>query len=300
MKKLLVSLLALALVLSLSGAAFAETEVKFGATPSPHSEILAVIQPLMKEKGFNMNIQVFTDYVVPNEATESGDLDANYFQHLPYMEEFNAGRGTHLNAVIPMHFEPMAVYPGQSASLAEIKEGAIIAVPNDPTNEARALLLLEAQGLIKIAPDKGLSATKLDVIENPHKIEFFEVDAAQVARSLADVDFAVINGNYALEAGLSAAKDGVAAEALDSEAAKKYINYVVVKLGNENAEWIAAFKDVLKDEKVLTFVNEKYQGAVIPAFDAEVPPPSITAEPVATEAPSAAPAADTAAPAAAS
>ncbi len=188
---------------------------------------------------------MFTDYVIPNEATESAELDGNYFQHKPYMDDFNAGRGTHLIAVVPMHFEPMAVYPGKTATFDAIADGATIAVPNDVTNEARALLLLEAQGVITLAEGKGLTATKLDIVDNPHNIEFFEVDAAQVARSLADVDFAVINGNYALEVGLFASKDGIAAEGLESEAAQTYINYVVVKQGNESAEWLTAFKECL-------------------------------------------------------
>ena len=267
MKKLLASLLTLTLALSLACVVSANDKVTIGASPAPHAEILEVIQPLLAEKGYDLDIKVFTDYVIPNTATEDGSLDANYFQHKPYLYDFNANNGTHLVEVIPMHFEPMAVYPGKTASLDAIQDGATIAVPNDPTNEARALLLLEAQGLITIAEGKGLEATKLDIVENPHNIKLEELEAAQVPRALADVDFAVINGNYALEADLSASKDGVAIEGLDSEAAVKYINYVVVKEGNENAEWLEAFKEVLKDPAVRGFVEEKYQGAVIPAFE---------------------------------
>jgi len=266
MKKLLVSLLALTLVFSLAGVASANTAIKIGATPIPHAEVLNFVAPLLAEKGFDLTVVEFTDYVMPNIATDDGQLDANYFQHKPYLESFNAENGTNLVAVVPVHFEPMGIYPGKTASLDAIQDGAKIAVPNDPTNEARALLLLEAQGLIKIAEDKGLTATKLDIVENPYNIDIYELEAAQVARALADVDFAVINGNYALEAGLSASKDAVAAEALDSEAAVTRINYVVVKEGNEEADFIVALREVLNTDEVRAFIEETYQGAVIAAF----------------------------------
>ncbi len=265
MKKLFASLLALTLVLSLSGAALAGTPVKIGASPAPHAVILNQIKDAMTAKGFDLTVQEFTDYVMPNTATEDGQLDANYFQHLNYLNDFNAQNGTHLVTAIPMHFEPMAIYPGRSSDLATIKDGALIAVPNDPTNEARALLLLEAQGLIKIAEGKGVSATKLDIVENPHNLEFYEVEAAQVPRALADVDFAVVNGNYAIEAGLSSAKDSVATEAADS-INPGYVNYIVVKEGNEGAEFIKALQEVLATDEVRQFITDTYQGTVIPAF----------------------------------
>ncbi len=263
MKRIVSILLTLALVLSLAGAALANTTITIGATPSPHAEILTFLQAQMAEKGFDLKVMEFTDYIMPNTATENGELDANYFQHRPYMDDFNAQQGTHLFAAIPVHFEPMAIYPGRTAALADIKDGAIVAVPNDTTNEARALLLLEAQGLIKIAPDKGLTASKLDIVENPHNIELFEIEAAQVARTLQDVDFAVINGNYALEQGLSATVNGLTSEAVDSLAAEQYINYIVVKIGNEGADFVQALREVVASDATAAFIAEKYQGAVI-------------------------------------
>ena len=266
MKKLLVSLLALTLALSLAGIASANTVVKIGATPVPHAEILEFIQPLLAEKGFDLEIVVFTDYRTPNTATQDGQLDANYFQHRPYLDNFNANNDTTLVAVIGVHFEPMGLYPGKSASLEDIQDGITIALPNDPTNNARALQLLQAEGLITIAEDKGLAATKDDVIDNPYNINFFEVEAALVPHVLRDVDFAVMNGNYALEAGLSAAKDAVAAEGLESEAAVTRVNYVVVKEGNEEAAFVEALREVLNTDEVRAFIEERYAGAVIPAF----------------------------------
>jgi len=266
MKKLLVSLLVLSLVFSLAGAALANTVVKIGATPTPHAEVLEFVAPLLAEKGFDLQVVVFQDYIRPNVETQDGDLDANYFQHKPYLNNFNEQNGTTLVAVIPVHFEPMGIYPGKTASLDAIQDGAKIAVPNDPTNCARALLLLEAQGLIKIAEDAGLTATKLDIVENPFNVDILEIEAAQVPRALADVDFAVINGNYALAVGLSAATDAVAAEGLDSEAAQTRINYVVVKEGNEDADFVEALREVLGSDEVRAFIQETYQGAVVPAF----------------------------------
>jgi D-methionine transport system substrate-binding protein len=265
MKKLLASLLVLTLALTLAGAALAE-KATIGATAVPHAEILEFAKPLLAEKGIELEITVFTDYVLPNTATEDGQLDANYFQHKPYLADFNTNNGTHLVPVIPVHFEPFAIFPGKSASLADIPDGALIAVPNDATNEARALLLLEANGVLKIAEGKGLDATKLDIVENPHNVQIQELEAAQLPRSLADVDFAAINGNYALEAGLSAAKDAVASEGIDSLAAETYINYVVVKEGNENSALVVALKEVLGSDTVRDFIAEKYQGAVVAAF----------------------------------
>jgi len=266
MKKLLIALLALTLALSLAGVASANTAVRIGASPTPHAEVLNFVKPLLAEKGFDLTVVEFTDYIVPNTATQDGQLDANYFQHIPYLESFNAENGTTLVPVIPMHFEPMGIYPGKSSSLEDIKDGAKIAVPNDPTNQARALLLLQAQGLIKIDEDKGLLATKLDIVENPHNIDIYEVEAALVPQVLRDVDFAIINGNYALQAGLSVTKDAVASEALDSEAAKTRINYVVVKEGNEDAPFVEALREVLNTDAVRTFIEDRFGGAVVPAF----------------------------------
>lgn len=267
MKKLLASLLVLALAVSLAGAALANTPVKIGASPSPHAQILEFLKAKLAEKGFDLEVVVFTDYIMPNTATEDGQLDANYFQHLLYLNDFNASNGTHLVTAIAMHFEPMGIYPGgkASASLADIQDGAKIAVPNDPTNEARALLLLEAQGLIKIAEGKGTAATKLDIVENPHNLDFYELEAAQVPLALPDVAFAVINGNYALDSGLSAVTDSVAYESPDT-INPGYVNYIVVKEGNESAPFIEALKEVLDTEEARAFITDTYEGAVIAAF----------------------------------
>jgi len=266
MKKLLITLLALTLALSLVSVASANTAIRIGASPTPHAEILTFVAPLLAEKGFDLTVVEFTDYIVPNTATQDGQLDANYFQHRPYLDTFNAENGTTLVAVIPVHFEPMGIYPGKTASLDAIQDGARIAVPNDPTNQARALLLLAAQGLITIDEEKGLLATELDIIENPQNIEIFAVEAALAPQVLRDVDFAVINGNYALQAGLSASKDAVAAEGLDSEAAATRVNYVVVLEGNEDAPFVEALREVLNTDEVRAFIEEKYQGAVVAAF----------------------------------
>jgi len=266
MKKLLVSLLVLSLVFSLTVTALANTAIRIGASPTPHAEVLNFVVPLMAEKGFDLTVVEFTDYIQPNLATQDGDLDANYFQHRPYLDMFNAENGTTLVAVIPVHFEPMGLYPGKTASLDAIQDGAKISVPNDTTNQARALQLLEAQGLIKVAEGVGLTATKLDIVENPFNIDILEIEAAQVPRTLIDVDFAVINGNYALEVGLSAAKDAVAAEATDSEAAVTRVNYVVVREGDEEADFVIALQEVLNTEEVRAFIEEKWQGAVAPMF----------------------------------
>ncbi len=266
MKKLLSALLVLALMLSLASCALAGTPVKIGATPSPHAEVLEFMKPLLAAKGFDIEIVVFNDYVMPNDAVETGELDANYFQHKPYMDDFNKNSGTHLVAAVPVHFEPMGLYPGKTKALADLKDGAIVAVPNDVTNEARALLLLEAQGLIKVAEGKGLTATKLDILDNPKKLEIYEAEAAIVPSMLADVDLAVMNGNYAQGVGLFASKDALAAEAIDSTAAETYINYLVVKEGNENSDFIKAFNECLADPSVKAFFEEKYQGSSIAAF----------------------------------
>ena len=213
-----------------------------------------------------MEIVQFNDYIIPNTATESGELDANYFQHVLYLNEFNAEKGTHLVAVAPIHYEPFGIYAGKCDSLDKLEDGAKIAVPNDGTNEARALLLLEAQGLIKLKEGVGLSATKLDIEENPHNYDIQEVEAAQVPRSLASVDVAVINGNYAIDAGLKV-KDAIAVEDGESDVIQGYYaNVLVVKEGNEDNEAIQALADALRSDEVKTFIEETYEGAVVPLF----------------------------------
>lgn len=266
MKKF-VSVLLAALLLSLSALAFAE-KVTIGATPVPHVEILEFIKPLMAEKGFELDIVTFNDYVQPNNFVEYGDLDANYFQHTNYMNNFNENNGTHLVAVIPVHFEPMGVFKGKTQSLDELPDGATIGVPNDTTNEARALLLLESLGLIELDPEAGITATKLDIIKNEKNLEIVEMEAAQLPRNLQDFDLAVINGNYALDAGLSLLEDTVGAEGSDALVYEGGVNYIVVKEGNEDAAFVAALREALNDQSTIDFITEKYQGSVVLALDA--------------------------------
>ena len=262
MKKL--AAFALVLVLVFSGSALAET-IRVGASITPHAEILNVVKPILAEQGYDLEVVEYTDYVLPNTATESGELDANYFQHQPYLDDFNAQNGTHLVSVAAIHYEPFAIYAGKSDSLENIADGATIAVPNDGTNEARALLLLEAQGLIKLREDAGFTDTKLDIEENPKNLDIVEMEAAQLPRVLPDVDFAVINGNYAIQGGLKVA-DALASESVESESAQTYANVLVVKEGNENNPAILALVDALKTEEVRKFIEDTYEGAVVPMF----------------------------------
>lgn len=265
MKKFAVIVLSLILALSCTFA-FAATKIRVGATPAPHAEILEVAKKILAEQDIDLEIVQFNDYIIPNTATESGELDANYFQHVLYLNEFNAEKGTHLVAVAPIHYEPFGIYAGKCDSLDKLEDGAKIAVPNDGTNEARALLLLEAQGLIKLKEGVGLSATKLDIEENPHNYDIQEVEAAQVPRSLASVDVAVINGNYAIDAGLKV-KDAIAVEDGESDVIQGYYaNVLVVKEGNEDNEAIQALADALRSDEVKTFIEETYEGAVVPLF----------------------------------
>ena len=239
--------------------------ITVGASPAPHAEILAAAKEILKEKGYDLVIKEYTDYVQPNLALESGDLDANYFQHLPYLEQFNKERGTKLVSAAAIHYEPFGIYAGKTATLEELKDGATVAVPNDATNEARALLLLEAQGLIKLKEGAGLNATKNDIVTNDKKLDIKEIEAAQVPRSLKDVDIAVINGNYAIEAGLKVS-DALAAEDSKSIAATTYGNVVAVKEGNEKNDAILALIDAITSDQVKQFIDEKYEGAVVPLF----------------------------------
>lgn len=237
--------------------------IKVGSGVTPHAEILAEIKDDLAAAGWELEIVEYNDYVIPNTALEAGELDANYFQHLPYLDNFNAEKGTHLVGAIAVHFEPMAIYAGKTASLAEIKDGATIAVPNDTTNEARALLLLEAQGLIKLKEGAGITATILDIEENPHNLQIKELEAAQVPMAIGDVDFAVINGNYAIGAGLT---EYLALESTDSLAAELYANYIVVREGDENSDKTNALKEAILTEEIKEFINGKYNGAVLPVF----------------------------------
>ena len=241
------------------------TTIKVGASPAPHAEILEVVKDILAEQGVTLEIVEFNDYIVPNTAVESGELDANYFQHITYMNDFNESDGTHLVSAAEVHYEPFGLYAGKTDSLDALADGAQIAVPNDATNEGRALLLLEQEGLITLKEDAGLTATKADIAENPKNLEIVELEASQLPSRLADVDLAVINGNYAIDAGLKVA-DALAVEAADGEAATAYVNVLAVKEGNENSPAIQALAQALCSDEVKTFMEETYGGAVVPVF----------------------------------
>ena len=239
--------------------------IKVGASITPHAEILRSVADELEKQGYKLEVVEYNDYIIPNTALESGELDANYIQHLPYLEDFNKENGTHIVSVADIHYEPFGIYAGKSDSLENLKERAVIAVPNDTTNEARALLLLQDQGLIKLKENAGLTATVKDIADNPKNFEIKELEAAQVPKALQDVDVAAINANYALEANLKLS-DALASEGTDSLAAKTYANIIAVKEGNENAEKIKALIDAVKSDKVKKFIEDKYEGAVVPIF----------------------------------
>lgn len=267
-KKVLTALLSVgvvALLLAGCGKANDDSVIRVGASPTPHAEILEVIKEDLADQGYTLEIVEYNDYVIPNTATESGELDANYFQHQPYLDDFNAENGTHLVSVADVHFEPFGIYAGKTTSLEDLTEGAVVAVPNDTTNEARALLLLEAQGLITLKEDAGMTATVVDIVENPLHLEIKELEAAQIARTVGDVDIACINGNYAAQAGYKVS-DAIATESADSLAAQTYANVVVVKEGNENTDKINALREAILSEKVKEFINSQYDGGVVPVF----------------------------------
>ena len=240
--------------------------VKVAASATPHAEILEEARGLLEAEGYDLEVTIFNDYVQPNEVVESGDFDANYFQHIPYLESFNEEKGTHLVNAGGIHYEPFGIYPGTKKSLDELKEGDTIAVPNDTTNEARALLLLQDNGVIKLKEGAGLNATVNDIEENTKNVKIEELEAAQVSRVVGEVAFVVLNGNYALEAGYSVKSDAIAYEKSDSEAAKTYVNVIAVKEGNEDSEGVQALVKVLKSDDIKKFIDEKYDGAVI-AFE---------------------------------
>ena len=242
-------------------------ELTVGASPAPHAEILEAAREELAKKGYDLKIVEYTDYVQPNLALDAGDLDANYFQHIPYLDNFNEEQGTHLVNAGGIHYEPFGIYPGTKKSLDELEDGDTIAVPNDTTNEARALLLLQDNGVITLKDGAGLEATVKDIEENPKNIKIEELEAAQVSRVKDEVAFVVLNGNYALQAGYSVSKDSIAHETSDSEAAKTYVNVIAVKEGNEESEAIKALVDTLKSDEIKDFINEKYDGSVIPFED---------------------------------
>ena len=240
--------------------------ITVAASPSPHAEILAVAGEVLAAEGYELQVTEFTDYVQPNNVVENGEIDANYFQHQPYLTDFNAENGTHLVSVAAVHYEPFGIYSNKHASLDEIADGAVISVPNDTTNEARALQLLQAQGIITLKEDAGLAATKQDIVENPYNVDIQEVEAAALPPTLDSADFAVINGNYAIPAGLNVAEDALACEDAASEAAQTFANILVVKEGNEDSEKIQALVKALTSDEVKTFINDTYEGAVVPIF----------------------------------
>ncbi len=248
-----------------SSAAAENVTIRVGASPAPHVEILEQVVDVLAEQGITLEIVPINDYNTPNDGVEDGSLDANYFQHITYMNDYNTSSGTHLVSVGEIHYEPFGLYAGKTASIDALQEGAQIAVPNDATNEARALLLLEQEGLLTLAEDAGITATTLDIVDNPLNLEFIELEAAQLPTRLADVDMAVINGNYAIDAGLNVA-DALAIEDAEGTAATAYVNVVAVKEGNENNQAILALVDALQSEEIRAYMEEEYQGAVVPVF----------------------------------
>ena len=269
MKKITAIILSLVLALGLfagCGNNNDENIITIAASPTPHAEILEIAKQELAKEGYTLEIKTFNDYVVPNTATEDGEVDANYFQHQPYLTTFNAEQGTHLVSVASIHYEPFGIYPGSKNSIAALANGDKIAIPNDGSNRARALLLLEAQGLIKLADGVGVEATVLDIVENNLNLQVVEMEAAQIANVRDSVALAVINGNYALAAGLNAGKDAIATEDASSVAAQTYANILVVKEGNENSAKIQALIKALTSDAVKNYINSTYAGAVVPIF----------------------------------
>lgn len=241
--------------------------ITVAATPSPHAEILNnAVKPLLEKEGYTLEVKEFTDYVQPNTVTEEGEVDANYFQHITYLNNFNEEKGTHLVSVADVHYEPFGLYPGKTKELKDLQDGATVAVPNDATNEARALLLLQDAGLIKLKDPKDINATPKDITSNPKNLKFKELEAAVVPTVIKDVDIAALNGNYAIQAGFDPTKDTLATEKADGLAAKTYQNILVVKEGNENTAKTKELKKVLKSDEVRDYINKNYKGAVVPVF----------------------------------
>ncbi|MBR4755014.1 MAG: MetQ/NlpA family ABC transporter substrate-binding protein [Lachnospiraceae bacterium] len=247
-----------------SAASATPKTITVAATPTPHGEILAKAKEILAKDGITLDIKEFTDYVQPNNVVDAGEIDCNYFQHQPYLDDFNAKNKTKLVSIAAIHYEPLGIYAGKTKAIADLKDGATIAVPNDSTNEARALLLLEANGIIKLKEGAGVAATVQDIVENKKNIKVMEFAAEQVSRHIDEVDLVVLNGNYALNAGLNASKDALTIEAADSAAAKTYANVIVVKEGNEKNDAINALVKVLKSDEIKTYIKDSYKGAVVP------------------------------------
>ena len=268
MKKTIAIILALILTLSLAacGGKTDDKTITVAASPTPHAEILKVAAEVLAKDGWTLEIKEYTDYVQPNNVVEDGEIDANYFQHVPYLEQFNADNGTHLASVAMIHYEPFGIYAGTKSSVADLAAGDKIAVPNDGSNRARALFLLEAQGVIKMKEGAGMDATVQQIESYLVDVEIFEMEAAQIANVRDSVALAVINGNYALQAGLNAGTDALAVEDAASISATTYANILVVKKGNENTEKTQALVKAVMSEEVKAYINETYSGAVVPIF----------------------------------
>ena len=269
MKKIIAIALALVLALSLAacgGNAADDKTTTVAASPTPHAEILKVAAKVLEAEGYTLKITEYSDYVVPNNVVEDGEIDANYFQHVPYLNTFNSENGTHLVSVAMVHYEPFGIYAGTKNAIADLADGDKIAIPNDGSNRARGLLLLEQEGIIKLKEGVGMEATVLDIAENPLNLDIIEMEAAQIAGVRDSVALAVINGNYALNAGLNAGTDALAVEDAESISATTYANILVVKEGNENNAKIEALKKALLSAEVKDFINNTYSGAVVPIF----------------------------------
>jgi len=268
MKKTIAIILTLVLALSLAacGGSGDSKTITVAASPTPHAEILKVAAEVLAKDGWTLEITEYADYVVPNNVVEDGEIDANYFQHVPYLEQFNTDNGTHLVSVAMIHYEPFGIYAGTKSAIADLAEGDKIAIPNDGSNRARALLLLQQEGIITLKDGVGMEATKLDIAENALNLDIVEMEAAQIAGVRDSVALAVINGNYALNAGLNAGTDALAVEDAESISATTYANVLVVKEGNENAEKIQALKAALMSDAVKDYINNTYSGAVVPIF----------------------------------
>ena len=261
----LAAVLSCGLLVGCGGNSADDKVIKVGASPSPHAEILAEVEEAVAAQGYTLEVIEYNDYVIPNTAVEQGELDANFFQHKPYLDDFNANNGTNIVSVAAIHFEPLGIYSAAVEEVSEIGEGAMIGVPNDATNEARALLLLEANGLITLKEGVGVNATINDIASNPLNLEIKEIEAAQLPLSLLDLDAAVINGNYAISGGLSIA-DAIALEESTSIAADTYANIIAVKAGNEESEKVQVLINALQTEEVKAFIGSTYAGAVVPVY----------------------------------
>lgn len=268
MKKVLCIALALILTVSVCGCSkdADSKKVRVGASTTPHAEILRQIVDDMKERGYELEVVEYQDYVLPNTGVNDGELEANYFQHQPYLDDFNAENGTKVVSIAKLHYEPFGIYPGKKSAVADLAAGDQIAIPNDGTNEGRALHLLEQEGVIVLKSGTGLTATLADVESYKIDVEIVEMEAAQIPRSLQDIALGVINGNYAINAGLNVAKDAIAVEAADGLAAQTYGNVLCVKEGNENADFAKALVECLETDKIRKFMNDTYEGAVVPLF----------------------------------